>query len=319
MAKYKVYVSDGRHEHYDIEREMLASIDAELKVCNCVTEEDIIRECGDADGILLDLAPMTAKAIEGLKNCKIINRYGVGYDNVDVNACTAKGIQVTNVPDYCAEDVSDHALALMLDCLRHVSLRDRMIREGKWNIPGVSFRLKGKVLGVLGFGRIARALISKCSGFGFSKILVYDPYVPAEAFAPYGAEKAELEDVLRQCDFLSLHMPVTPQTTGMINKDTLALMKPTAILVNTGRGPLVNDEALIEALQNKKILAAGLDTHCVEPLPMESAYRKLDNVVLTDHTAYSTMEAVEELKTKAAQNIINALTGVAPVYPVNKL
>ena len=190
----------------------------------------------------------------------------------------------------------------------------------KWDkYAFVGRELRGKTLGVLGFGRIARALVQKTSGFGFSKVLVYDPYVPAEACAALGAEKAELEDVLRQCDFLSLHMPVTPQTTGMINRDTLALMKPTAILVNTGRGPLVNDETLIEALQQKRILAAGLDTHCVEPIPADSPYRTLDNVVLTDHTAYSTVEAVEELKIKSAQNIINALTGVSPVYPVNHL
>lgn len=319
MAKYKVYVTDGRHEHYNIEREMLAAIDAELVVCQCVTDEDIIRQCADADGILLDMAPMTEKAINALTNCKIINRYGVGYDNVDVAACTNKGIQVTNVPDYCAEDVSDHALALMMTCLRHTALRDRKVRQGEWNIRGTSFRLSGKVLGVLGFGRIARALVKKCSGFGFSKVLVYDPYVSAEAIAAFGAQKAEIEEVMRECDFLSLHMPVTPQTTGMINKETLALMKPTAILVNTGRGPLVDDKALIEALKENKILAAGLDTHCVEPLPMDSEYRQLDNVVLTDHTAYSTVEAVVELKTKSAQNVIRALTGVAPVYPVNKL
>lgn len=298
---------------------MLAAADAELTVCQCVTDEDILRECADADGILLDMAPMTAKAIEGLAHCKIINRYGVGYDNVDLDACTAKGIQVTNVPDYCAEDVSDHALALMMTCLRHTALRDRLVRQGDWNIQRTSFRLSGKVLGVLGFGRIARALVHKCSGFGFSEVLVYDPYVPAQACADAGVKKAELDEVLRRCDFLSLHMPVTPQTTGMINRETLSLMKPTAILVNTGRGPLVNDEALIEALQAKKLLAAGLDTHCIEPLPADSPYRGLDNVVLTDHTAYSTVEAVHELKAKSAQNIINALTGVPPVYPVNKL
>ena len=150
MAKYKVYVTDGRHESYDIEREMLAAADAELKVCQCVTDEDIIRECADADGILLDMAPMTEKAVNALTNCKVINRYGVGFDNVAVDACTAKGIQVTNVPDYCAEDVSDHALALIMTCLRQTALRDRLVRQGEWNIHGVSFRLTGKVLGVLG-------------------------------------------------------------------------------------------------------------------------------------------------------------------------
>ena len=237
MADFKVYVTDGRHSSYDIERDMLAQIGAELQVCQCATEEDIIRECSDADAILLDMAPMSAKAINALAHCKIINRYGVGYDNVDLNACTAKGIQVTNVPDYCAEDVSDHALALMLACLRDVARRDRLVRQGQWNLQRTSFRLSGKVLGVLGFGRIARALVKKCSGFGFTRILVYDPYISAEACASLGAIKTELNTVLKEADFLSLHMPVTPETTGMLNKETLSLMKPTAIVVNTGRGP----------------------------------------------------------------------------------
>ncbi len=166
MAKYKVYVTDGRHESYEIEREILAAADAELKVCMCVTEDDIIRECADADGILLDMAPMTEKAVNSLKNCKIINRYGVGYDNVAVDACTARNIQVTNVPDYCAEDVSDHALALMMTCLRQTALRDRKVREGEWNIRGTSFRLSGKVLGVLGFGRIGKLLAHRLLGLG---------------------------------------------------------------------------------------------------------------------------------------------------------
>ena len=319
MADFKVYVTDGRHSNYDIERAMLAQINAELYVCQCVTEEDVIQECSDADAILLDMAPMGAKAVCSLEKCKVINRYGVGYDNVDVEACTAKGIQVTNVPDYCAEDVSDHALALMMACLRDAARRDRLVRQGQWNIQRTSYRLKGKVLGVLGFGRIARALVKKCSGFGFAKVLVYDPYVSADACAALGATKVDLHTVLQETDILSLHMPVTPETTGMLNKKTLSLMKPTAIVVNTGRGPLIDDTAMIEALTNHQILCAGLDTHNQEPLSPDSPYLKLDNVILTDHTAYSTLEAVEELKTKSAQNVINALTGLSPIYPVNKL
>ncbi|MGE4276470.1 MAG: C-terminal binding protein [Lawsonibacter sp.] len=319
MNKYLVCVSDTRHASYEVEQKILAQVDAQMKLCDCVTQEDIVRECADADAILLDMAPMTAQAVAGLKRCKVINRYGVGYDNVDVDACTAKGIQVTNVPDYCAEDVSDHALALIMTCLRQTALRDRLVRQGQWNIQRTSFRLSGKVLGVLGFGRIARTLVKKTSGFGFSKVLVYDPYVSAEVCASLGAQKAELEEVLRGCDILSLHMPVTPQTTRMINRETLALMKPTAILVNTGRGPLVDDEALAQALLEKKLLYAGLDTHWVEPLPAYSPYRALDNVVLTDHTAYSTVEAVEELKTKSARNIVAVLRGEKPGYPINQV
>jgi D-3-phosphoglycerate dehydrogenase / 2-oxoglutarate reductase len=305
MPKFLVAVSDERHSSYEIEREILSKEDIELKICNCTNEEDVINECADVDGILLDMAPMSATVIQGLKKCKVINRYGVGYDNVDVDACIKNNIQLTNVPDYCAEDVSDQALALLFACLRQVSLRDRLVRQGQWNIQaGRSFRLEGKTLGVLGAGRIARALIRKVSGFGLKQILVYDPYVSDEVISKLGAKKAELKEVLTESDFVSLHMPVTPETRGFMNRETIGLMKPTAILINTGRGPLVDDEALLEALRENKIGFAGLDTHNSEPLPENSEFFKLDNVVLTDHTAYNTEEAVVELKTKSANNII---------------
>ena len=159
MSRYLVCVSDKRHASYDIERDMLAGIGAELRLCSCGTEEDLIAQCGQADAVLLDLAPMTARAIAGLEKCRVISRYGVGYENVDLDAASKAGIQVTNVPDYCMEDVSDHALALMLSCLRHIPMRDRMVRQGAWNLQATSFRLKGRTLGVIGAGRIARALI----------------------------------------------------------------------------------------------------------------------------------------------------------------
>lgn len=320
MAKYNVVVSDNRHANYDIEKEILKSADAELKICSCVSVEDVMRECSDADAILLDMAPMNAEAVGALKKCKVINRYGVGYDNVDINACTKKGILVTNVPDYCMEDVSDHALALLMTCLRQTALRDRLVRKGQWNIQSsASFRLKGKTLGIIGAGRIAKALARKVSGFGFKEILAYDPYVDASTLKNIGVTKMELEDVLRNSDFISLHMPVTDETQGMINERTLSLMKSNAILINTGRGPLVDDQALIAALRNRRIAFAGLDTHCAEPLPAHSEYLKLDNAVLTDHTSYNTAEGVQELKRKSAENVAAVLTGKQPAYPVNKL
>lgn len=309
-------VSDARHTSYEIEQEILQRVDADLKICNCETAGDIAAQCADADAILLDMAPMNAEAISSLKKCKIINRYGVGHDNVDLAAARQAGIIVTNVPDYCAEDVSDHALALMMACLRDIAYRDRMIRTGAWNLQRVSFRLQGKVLGLLGFGRIARTLARKCMGFGFSKIMSFDPYVSAEACAGAGVQKAELEDVLREADILSLHMPASPETAGVINRQTLSLMKSSAILVNTSRGLLVDDSALIEALRTRRILCAGLDTHNREPLSPDSPYCGLDNAVLTDHTAYNTAEGVQELKAKSAQNIVDALSGRTPRYIV---
>lgn len=316
---YTVCVSDKRHADYEIERKMLEEFGAELKLCSCETEDDLVAQCGDADAVLLDLAPMTAKAIAGLKHCKVISRYGVGYENVDMEAATQAGIQVTNVPDYCMEDVSDHAMALMLSCLRHIPMRDREVRKGAWNLQGESFRLKGKVLGVIGFGRIARALVQKTKGFGFREVMAYDPYISAEDMAALGVHKVELDQLLHESDIVSLHLHANAETNGMINKETLAKMKSNAILINVSRGPLVNDEDLVDALRNHKILAAGLDTHNHEPLGAASPFCQLDNVVLTDHTAYSTAEGVLELKTKAAQNVIDVLSGKAPVYPVNHL
>lgn len=320
MEQFRVVVTDERHASYDIERKILEAAGAQLEIKNCVTVEDIIRECADADGILLDMAPMTAEAIAHLDKCKVIVRYGVGYDNVDVEACTKKGILVCNVPDYCALDVSDHALALLLTCLRSTATRDRRIREGEWNIQSSnSFRLAGKTLGVLGFGRIARELVHKCSGFGFEKVLAYDPYLSEEFCQQHGAQKADLETVMANSDFLSLHMPVTPETRGMINADRLKLMKKTAILINTARGALIDDKALLDALNAGTIACAGLDTHNSEPLAKNSPYMELNNVVLTDHTAYSTKEGVIELKTKAAQAVAAVLTGGKPAFPINKI
>lgn len=316
---YRVCVSDKRHASYDVEREMLNKIGIELELCDCTTEDDLIEQCGDADAILLDLAPMTARAIAGLKNCKVISRYGVGYENVDLDAATAADIQVTNVPDYCMEDVSDHAMALMLSCLRHIPMRDHAVRQGAWNLQGESFRLRGKVLGVIGAGRIARALIRKTSGFDFREVLAYDPYVSAEELAALGVRKVDLDELLSEADIISLHLHANAETNGMINKETLGKMKPNAILINVSRGPLVNDDDLLDALKNHRILAAGLDTHNHEPLGAESPFCKLDNVVLTDHTAYSTAEGVLELKTKAAQNVIDVLKGNPVKYPVNHL
>lgn len=318
--KYLVKVSDNRHGNYDIEREILAQIDAELQVMDCASVKEMLESCADADAILLDMAPMSSEVVKGLEKCKIVSRYGVGYDNVDVAACTERGIWVTNVPDYCAEDVSDHAVAMLMSCLRQIPLRDRSVRNGKWNLPGTnSFRVSGKILGVLGAGRIARAFIRKMSGFGLAKILVYDPYVPAELISQLGAQSVDLETLLQQADFISLHMPVTDETRGMINEKTLSLMKETAILVNTGRGPLVDDKALIQALKDKRIAGAALDTHNQEPISSDSAYLEMDNVVLTDHTAYNTREAVVELKTKVAMNVVEVLQGKVPTYPVNKI
>jgi D-3-phosphoglycerate dehydrogenase len=280
MGKYKVVVSDNRHGDYSIEKEILEKCDATVVVENCFTEEDMIEKCRDADGILLDMAPMTGRVVESLEKCKVISRYGVGYDNVDIEACTRKKIYVANVPDYCEEDVSDLALAHLFACVRGITIRDRLIREGKWNIGRENvFRIKGKTLSLLGFGRIARCLFRKVSGLGLKEVLVYDPYLTSEEIEKAGAKKVDFETALKNADYISLHMPLTPETKGIIDKKAFSLMKKTAIIINTSRGPLIDEEALIDALENKKIAFAGLDTHNVEPLPENSPLKKLDNLI----------------------------------------
>jgi len=208
----------------------------------------------------------------------------------------------------------------LLSCLRKIALRDHLVRKHQWNIAADSSsrRVAGKTLGVLGAGRIARALIRKLSGFGLSRVLVYDPYVSDETVTSFGGVKTDLDTLMAQSDFISLHMPVTEETRGMINARMLSLVKPTAILINTGRGPLLEDKALLDALNSGRLAAAGLDTHNHEPLPADSPFLLLDNVVLTDHTAYSTVESMQELKTKSAQNIAAVLQGGEPKYPVNR-
>lgn len=319
MSKFKVYVTDQRQPSFEIERRILSECDAELILCNCVTTEDISRKCADADAVLLDMAPMTAEAIHSMRKCQVISRYGVGVDNVDLKAAAECGIQVTNVPDYCMEDVSDHALALLFACLRNVVLRDREIRKGKWNIVAPSYRVQGKVLGLIGAGRIARALIRKVSGFGLKEIVAYDPFLSAEELASIGVRKVEFDELLQESDFISLHLNLTDTTRNIIDAEALSKMKERAILINVSRGGLIDPDALINALESHHIGAAGLDTHCVEPVPVDSRFDKLDNVVLTDHAAYNTMEGVAELKTKAANNVKAVLEGKTPPYVVTQV
>ena len=300
MPKFEVVMSDLRFPDAAIETELLQSFGCRLKVCNCDTEDELIKECENADAILLNLAPCSRNVIDNLANCKVISRYGVGYDNVDVQACTDRGIVVTNVPDYCAEDVSDMAVALILACIRRVAMKDRLIREGKWNInANHMMRLEGKTLSLIGFGRIGHAFVSE------------------ETILECGAIKTNLEEALREGDIVSLHLPLNSETRGIIGFDELALMKQSAILINTSRGALVDESALIKALKEGDIAGAGLDTFNIEPIESNNELLKLDNCVLTDHSGFNTEEAVEELRIKATQNVVDVLIGKKPKYGIN--
>ena len=319
MAGFKVIVTDDRYGSYTEETAVLKEIGASVEVHNLGDETETTRVLRDADGILVNLHPLPASVIQELQKCRVISRYGVGYDNVSVEAATAKGIWVARVPDYCLEDVSDQALALLLGCVRKVAFKDRRIREGAWNLhrEQPSYRIAGKILGLVGYGAIARTLHRKLSGFGLGRVLVFDPYLDPKKIEENGAESVNLRALLKNSDYVSVHAPLSDETRGLIGSRELSLMKRTAILVNTSRGPLIEEKAVAEALADGKITAAGLDVFETEPLPEDSPLRRLDNVILSDHTGWYSEESVAELKTKAAQNVLEVLKGGKPTYPVN--
>jgi D-3-phosphoglycerate dehydrogenase / 2-oxoglutarate reductase len=320
MARFRVIILDDRFGSYREEETVLAPLDTEiLSVRTSVAQADpgLLAGC---DGVLLNLFRLDAAAIAQLRRCRVISRYGVGYDNVDVEAATRAGIWVANVQHYAMEDVSDHALALLLDCVRRVTERDRAIRKGEWNTTNrlKGFRLAGKTLGLVGYGDIARCLHRKISGFGLARVLVSDPLVDDAKVRAAGAEPAALARLLAESDFVSIHAPLLPSTRGMIGTAALASMKKGAVLVNTSRGPLVDEAALAAALREGRLAAAALDVFEQEPLPPSSPLRGVDNAVLTDHVGWYTEESIVELKTGCARNVAEVLQGRPPVYPLNK-
>ena len=321
MSQYLVVVTDDRFGSYKEEIGVLNELDVELKIFNCNTEQEVIEAVKDADGVLANLAPITRRVIEGMNRCKVISRYGVGYDNVDIEAATERGIWIARVPDYSFEDVSDHALALLMGAVRKIPYKDRKIREGKWNIRKEQpiHRIKERTLGLIGYGAIARAFHRKVSGLGLGRVLVYDPFVEEDVITGVGAKKVSFKQILHDSDFISIHVPLTKETFHMLGKREFEQMKSNVILINTSRGSVIDEEALIEALESGKIGYACLDVFETEPLPDDHPLKKLDNVILTDHTGYYSEESLVELKIKAARNIVEVLKGNKPTYPVNNI
>lgn len=321
MPAYKIVVTDNRFNNYIEENAVFKELGVKVEIYDLAGSKDAKKVLKDADAVLVNLFPMTEEIIETMDKCKVISRYGVGYDNVDVEAATAKGIWVARVPDYSLEDVSDHTLALLLGSVRRIAYKDRMIREGKWNLhkDWPSYRIAGKTLGIIGFGAIGRTLFRKVSGFGFARVLVYDPYIHPGEIIKAGGTPASLEGLIKNADYISIHASLTEETIGMIGEKEFQQMKSSCILINTSRGPLVNGEDLYTALKEGDIAAAGIDVFETEPLPAGSPLLSLDNIILTDHTAWYSEESIVELKTKAARNILAVLKGEAPVYPVNTL
>lgn len=313
MTKYKVVVSDQVFPSVEIERGLLAGIDAELTVASGAVD-DVLDVAADADAILNTYLPWDADSIGRLEKCRIIARYGIGFDNVDLSAASKAGMVVTNVPDYSVEEVATHALALILATLRKVVAADTSVRLGTWSVDNFRpiRRLSTLTVGLVGYGRIARQIAAPLAALG-AHIIAHDPYLePGPDLPPL----LSLEEVLAEADIVSLHLPLTDETRGFINAERIAGMKSGAILVNTSRGPLVDLGSLTDALVDGRLSGAGLDVFDIEPLD-PSRIEGIPNLIATPHMAYYSEEALAESQTKAVTQVIKVLTGESPDYQVN--
>lgn len=318
MSKWKVVVTDYEFGELRFEEAVFEGLDIELVKGQARTEEEVIELCRDADGIINQYAPLSERVIKELNNCKVISRYGVGVNTIHIPSSTEKGICVTNVPDYSMDEVSDHALALIMSIARKVVTLNEYVKKGVWDYKkGIPIRrARAQVVSVLGFGRIPRRLVAKLIAIGY-QVNVYDPYVPEEAVREAGANPVSLEEAVRTGDFISVHVPLMDNTKGLIGEKEFAMMKPTAVIINTARGPVIDEQALIKALQTNQIAGAGLDVVEIEPIPKDHPFLTMENVVINPHAAWYSTEAAEEMRTKAARNIVEVLNGFYPTYLVN--
>ncbi len=312
-----VVVTDSPFPSLDPAKKALEEANAEVVQAPSSSEEDIIKAAENADAILVTYAKLNENILRSLKNCKAIGRFGIGVDNIDLKVAGELGISVNYVPDYCLDEVSDQAMAMIISMARKIPQSNKLVQSGRWEMPAVvpMYRLRGKTVGLIGFGNIPRLMTPKAQAFGFN-VIASDPYAPKELFEKYGVESVSMDELYERSDFISVHAPLLPETKGLVNKDAFKKMKDTAIIVNTARGPLINEKDLIEALDKNEIGGAGLDVVETEPLPENSPLIGRDNVILAPHTAFYSVEALEELQTKAASDVARVLNGEEPVYPI---
>lgn len=316
---YRILITDYAWPTLDIEQDILGEIGGELVVAQTGAVDELIELAADVHAILTNWKKVPAAVLEAAPHCQIVCRYGVGLDNIDVVKATELGMLVTNVPDYCLEETSDHAMALLLACARSIVKLANSTRAGEWNLQiGRKYpRLNEQTLGIVGFGNIAQALVPKAKGFGLH-IIAYTPHLTAERAGPHVEATNDLSYLLRQSDYVSLHVPATPQTHHLINAETLRQMKPTAYLINTARGSVVDEAALLTALQEGWIQGAGLDVLVNEAPNSNNPLLQLDNAIITPHAAFYSDSAIAELQHKAATQVKQVLVGERPRYIINE-
>jgi len=318
MAGPVIAITENIFPTLDPAKAALARLNPTLRMAKSTSADDILAVARDADAILVTYAKLTAELINQLTRCKAIGRFGLGVDNIDLPACKAKGIAVNYVPDYCIREVSDHTMAMLLSLIRKIPLSNKVVQAGRWEMPVVVpiRRIEGTVLGLIGFGHIPRLVAPKAQAFGM-KVIAYDPYAKPDVFRNAGVESVDLDTLLKTSDYISVHAPHTPQTRGMVNAEAFARMKKGVYIVNTARGPLIDEPALIAALDSGQAGGAALDVVTVEPLAKDSPLLGRDNVIITPHTAFYSIEALDELQSKCASDVARVLSGEKAVYPIS--
>lgn len=317
MTRPLIAVTDSVFPSLEPAMAALRRLDPEIRIAKSASETDILDVARDADGVLVTYAKLPGELLRQLQRCKVIGRFGLGVDNIDIKAAAAQNIVVTYVPDYCLREVSDHAMALVLALARKVPFSNSLVQQGRWEMPAVVpiRRLEGQILGLVGLGNIPRRVVPKAKAFGF-KVIAHDPFIAAAVAQELGVELVSFERLLEISDFISVHAPLTSQTRSLFNADAFKRMKKGAYVVNTARGPLVDEAALAAALDAGHLGGAALDVVAVEPLSKDSPLLGRPNVIVTPHTAFYSVEALEELQTKCATDVARVLSGEKPIYPV---
>lgn len=324
MARLKVVITDYDYGDVDIERSILEPIGAEVVALQARSEDDLVGPAADCDAIMNQYARVGARTIAAMTRCRVVARYGVGVDIVDVVAATERGILVTNVRDYCTEEVADHAMALWLTLARRIADYDRATHAGvwRWQSGQPIHRLRGRTVGIVSFGRIGQAIADRAKPFGV-EIVVFDPYVDDGVVAASGARRVDKAELLAVSDVLMMQVPMTAETRHFLGPAEFAAVKPGVIVINTGRGPTIDNQALHAALLSGRVAAAGLDDPEEEPAkrahwsPADNPLFALPNVIVTPHAAYYSEESIRAARTIAASEVARVLQGIRPLNPVN--
>lgn len=316
--KYRVVVTDCQFPNFDQEIKVIENQNGEFILKQCFSEDELIKVTAEADGILNQYAKITARVINSMKKCKVIVRYGIGIDTIDLSAATQAGIPVCNVPLYGIHEVSDHVIALLFSCIRNLLPMDALVKKNDWDykLSRPVSRIQGKTIGFVGFGNIPKMISRKLKPWDL-RMLTYDPFVSPEICLEFGVKKVSLDLMLKESDYISLHAPLTPETHHLFNYEKFKSMKQGTIFINTSRGAIVDEQGLLKALEEGWLGSAGLDVLEQEPPVSQNPLFELDNIILSPHMAWHSADSEVDLQRMAAEEVMRVLKGEKPASCLN--